>query len=363
VINVFGANLDNEELQEIKSSLDSSWMGMGEKVSRFETALAQRNNLLGLTMVDSGSNALYLAIRLLNIERKKIIVPSFTWTACANAVLLAGYEVIFADVDYNTQNITEKTVAQVITKDVGAIMAVHYAGKPCNMKRLKTFGVPVIEDAAHAIDSKIDDTYCGNLGEIAIYSFDSVKNLPTPEGGAIVGKKEYTDLAKEYRYCGMPKSGFSNVSNKKWWETKTKHIAPKMLPNDICASVGLSQLKKLDTHQKRRKEIWNKYQESFNNLLKPADPESNEQHSYFTYLIRVKSRDALAHHLYDNGIYTTLRYHPLHLNEIYNCTNSLPVCEKLNEEGLNLPLHPALSDNDVDKIIELVKDHESIFRH
>lgn len=358
MINVFCAtNLGEEELAEIKTSLDNSWMGMGKKVVQFEQELIARNSLANLAMVDSGSNALYLAIKLLKLKPKsKIIVPSFTWVACANAVMLAGHRVVFADVDYDTQNITEKTVAQAMGFD--AIMAVHYAGKPCNMDRLKTFGVPIIEDAAHAIDSKIDNVYCGNFGDVAIYSFDSIKNLPTPEGGAVVGT--LAEKAKEYRYCGVTKSGFAAASSgPRWWNLQTKHIWPKMLPNDISASIGLAQLRKLDSHQAKRKKIWEIYQKEFDLpwMLRPVDAEKNEQHSYFTYFIRVLdgSRDLLAKYLLDNGVYTTLRYQPLHLNYRYGCRVSLPVCEKLSEEGLNLPIHPGLSDNDVDKIVDLVR--------
>lgn len=360
MINVFSANIGQEEIDEIQSSLNASWMGMGQKVNQFETEIVNRNHLNGLAMVDSGSNALYLAIRLLGLPPKSsIIVPSFTWVACANAVRLAGHRIVFADVDYDTQNITEKTVAQVINHRVRAIMAVHYAGKPANISRLKTFGVPVIEDAAHAIDSKINNIYCGNIGDVGIYSFDAVKNLATPEGGAIIGPPELIQKAKEFRYCGVQKSGFANQNANRWWEAPVKHVAPKMIPNDICASVGLAQLHKLNYHQQRRKNIWDRYQDSFKALswLKiPMEAETSEQHSYFTYLIRILdgSRDQLAKYLLSNNVYTTLRYHPLHLNKIYRHHGSLPICEQLSEEGLNLPLHPAMSDGDIDKVIDLV---------
>jgi aminotransferase len=368
MINVFGAKVGDEEMGEIQSSIDSSWMGCGVKVKLFEESLSKRNNLQGLVMVDSGSNALILAIKLLKLPPKStIVVPSFTWVACANSVILAGHKVRFADVDYDTQNITENTVAKAL--DLGpihAIMVVHYAGLPVEMNKLN-FGVPIIEDAAHAIDSKVGDKYCGSLGNVAIYSFDSIKNLATPEGGAVITNDDLlTKKAREYRYCGITKSGFAAAAdnaNGRWWEHQTKYIWPKMMPNDISASIGLAQLAKLDSNQKKRKEIWDRYQvelENVNWLLRPKEANKNDQHSYFTYFIRVLNgrRDELAKYLLDNGVYTTLRYYPLHLNSIYRSKQSLPVSEMLNNQGLSIPLHPALSDNDVSKVIDLIKEFD-----
>jgi aminotransferase len=367
MVNVFGANIGGEELEEVRSCLESSWMGIGKKVQKFETELSQRNSLPGLVMVDSGSNALQLAIQLLHHRglqpKSKIIVPSFTWVACANSVLLAGHQIVFADVDIHTQNITKETIAKVISKDVGAIMIVHYAGKPVDMDGIRSFGLPIIEDAAHAIDSQIDGKYCGSFGDVAIYSFDSIKNLATPEGGGIIADEELLSLAREYRYCGVSKSGFSSAAanpKDKWWEHRIKHVWPKMLPNDVCASIGLAQLRKLDSNQTKRKSIWDRYQEAFSGLeclVRPVEATQNEKHSYFTYFVRITNgrRNELAKYLLDNGVYTSMRYHPLHLNDIYYSKRRLSICETLNDQGLNLPLHPAMKNEDVDVVIDLIR--------
>lgn len=353
MINVFGSNINQEELEEIKSSL--SWMGMGRKVEQFEQSLSERIGS-GIVMLDSGSNALHLATHLLNL-RGNVIVPSLAWVSCASAITLSGLKPNFCDVDEETQNITIESIERVINKDTSAIMVIHYAGKPVNIPSLRKFGLPIIEDAAHAIDSKLDGKHCGTFGDVAIFSFDSVKNLATPEGGAICSNSYLLEKAREYRYCGVNKSGFSNQNKSRWWEHEINHIWHKMIPNDISASVGLSQLKKLDKHQQIRKSIWNRYQSELNLpwIKRPVDPEPNEQHSYFTYLIRVERRDELANYLLKNDVYTTFRYHSLHLNKIYNDVKSLPVCEKLNKCGLNLPLHPKLENKDVDKIIDLIR--------
>ncbi len=365
MISVFGSNVGQEELIEIQSSLNKQWMGIGPKTRQFEETFSKRLRLPSFTLLNSGSNSLLMAVKLLDLPKgSEVILPSFTWISCAHSILLAGLKPIFCDVDLYTHNVTLETIEPCVTKNTKAIMVVHYAGKPVRMETLSGLRLPIIEDAAHAVDSKLGGQYCGSIGEIGIYSFDAIKNLPMPEGGGITTKNpNYAKQAPNLRYCGIGKSGFevSQTNSDRWWEYHIFDIYPKLIPNDICASVGLAQLKKIDHHQQIRKKIWDLYQETFKNLswiITPKDPEPDEQHSYFTYCIQLTNgkRDEFAKYLLDNGIYSTLRYHPLHLNPIYQSTAKLPNCEQLNETALNLPLHPSLSESDLQKIIETVKD-------
>ena len=364
MINVFGSNTGNEEVEALAGSIRTGWMGMGAKVREFEARFTDRLGQ-GFLMVDSGSNALYLAMTLLDLPPgSQVIVPSFTWVACAQAVVLAGHKPVFADVDLETQNLDAGSVERAITRETNAIMAVHYAGKPVRIETLRRFGLPILEDAAHAVDSTLGGRHCGAIADVGIFSFDSVKNLATPEGGGLTAADpKRIERARHLRYCGIGKSGFDSIGGTKsrWWEYDVKETFPKMLPNDVCASVGLVQLDKLPANQARRKEIWDRYQRELSTIgwLKlPAEPAPDERHSYFTYFVRVLDgrRDKLAAYLLERQIYTTLRYHPLHLCPIYGPPpRRLPNCELLNEQGLNLPLHPRLSDDDVSRVIEAVK--------
>jgi len=363
MISVFGTLVGKEELEEIKSSLGNHWMGLGPKVGLFEKLFSERQSLSGLVMVDSGTNALYLAIKLLNLPKQsEIILPALTWIGCAQAVALNDHIPVFCDVDLETQNVTAQTIKSQITSKTSAIMVVHYAGKPVKMQEIMDLGYPVIEDAAHAVDSKIGGQFCGSLGTIGVYSFDAVKNLATPEGGGITSKNPvFLDMAREMRYCGIAKSGFEarDTSKNRWWQYQVRDICPKLLPNDICASVGLAQLKKLDYLQRLRKQVWDYYQREFTSvpwLAIPREAEGNEQHSYFTYCIRVLNnrRDDLARYLLEKGVYTTLRYEPLHLIPIYKSKSKLPICEQLNEEALSIPLHPRLTESEIQFIVDAI---------
>ena len=359
MITVFGCKTDEAEINAISSSVKAGWMGMGEKVKEFENKFSSHINA-DFLMLDSGSNALLMAVKLLDLPPgSDIILPSFTWVACAHSILLNGHNPVFADVELETQNISVRTIEKSMTPNTKAVMVVHYAGKPVDMGNITGLGLPVIEDAAHAVDSSIDERKCGTIGDIGIYSFDSVKNLATPEGGGITCKKGI-EKAKYLRYCGIGKSGLQNTTLKEhWWEYDIKEVFPKTLPNDISAGVGLVQLEKLKEHQALRKKIWDAYQEELDLswIHNPVNVGGNESHSWFTYFIRVSKgkRDQLAKYLLKNNIYTTLRYHPLHLNKIYRSDKRLKNCEILNEEGLNLPIHPNLTTRDIDYIIEKIK--------
>lgn len=367
MISVFGSKVGQEEIDAIKSSIENQWMGIGPKTGEFEKAFAERLNLPSFTLLNSGSNALLMAVRILNLPPgSEVILPSFTWISCAHAVVLAGLNPVFCDVDLDTHNVTRKNIEPLINSRTGAIMVVHYAGKPVRMETLTDFGLPIIEDAAHATDSKLSDDYCGTMGDIGIFSFDAVKNLPMPEGGGITVKNpDIMEKTRMLRYCGIGKSGFEAIQAKadRWWEYKIIDFYPKLIPNDICASVGLAQLKKLDAHQAYRKKIWDLYQKEFKNLgwlARPQDAAPDEQHSYFTYCVRLEKgdRDKFAKHLFDKGIYTTLRFHPLHLSPIYKSNAKLPESELLSETALNLPIHPNMSESDAETVIQAVKSFQ-----
>jgi dTDP-4-amino-4,6-dideoxygalactose transaminase/ribosomal protein S18 acetylase RimI-like enzyme len=362
MISVFGSKVGEEELAEVKDCVDRQWLGTGPKTKQFEQDFSKRQGYPNTILVNSGSNALQLAMTLLKLPPgSDVIVPSFTWVSCAHAVVLAGHHPIFCDVDLETLNPTVETIQAARTPNTRALMVVHYAGKPVNMKPILELGLPVVEDVAHAVDSKIDGRYCGSFGALGVFSFDAIKNLAMGEGGAVTSRDPaMAERARMLRYCGIGKSGFeASTGNKdRWWEYNIAEFYPKFLISDVLAGIGLAQLRKLETLQATRKKIWDAYQKAFAGLdwlKRPVDAAANEQHSYFTYVIRIPKRDRCAKTLYDRGIYTTLRYHPLHLNPIYKSTAKLPNSERLNEDALSIPLHPNLSDADVEKIITEVR--------
>jgi aminotransferase len=365
MISVFGSLVGDDEIASVAACMRSQWMGFGANVAKFEEAFSRKFGAPNFVMVDSGSNALFLAVTLLDLPpRSEIIVPSFTWVACAQAVLMAGHTPVFCDVDPVTMNVRRDDIEPLLRPSVRAIMVVHYAGLAVDMAPILDLGLPVIEDAAHAVATRHTGQLCGTIGDVGIYSFDAVKNLTTAEGGGVATKlPEWSERAKQLRYCGIGKSGFdAAVSSAKgkarWWEYNIAEPFIKMLPTNLAGAIGLVQLERFDELQATRAQIWEEYQRAFGALgwvTTPAESREGDTHSYFTYCVRVPMRDELAHFLLDNGVYTTLRYHPLHLNPLYKQTEiNLPNCAVLNETALSLPLHPRLTSSDVDKVINLV---------
>ncbi|MEO6613353.1 MAG: DegT/DnrJ/EryC1/StrS family aminotransferase [Chitinophagaceae bacterium] len=369
MISVFGSKVGKEEIANVSAVLESQWLGFGKKVSEFEEKFSKRLGLENFAMVDSGSNALYMAVTLLKLPpNSEIIVPAFTWVSCAQAILLAGHTPVFCDVELDTLNVNRDLVQQCITKKTAAIMVVHFAGKPVDMDPILELGLPVIEDAAHAVDSYYKGKACGGIGDVGIFSFDAVKNLTTGEGGGITTrKKELIERAKILRYCGIGKSGFEAAAasageKNRWWEYNILEPFIKMLPTNIAGAIGLAQLEKIDELQAFRKKVWDIYQKEFKDIswiVRPPDPEEYEKHSYFTYVIRVPNRDKLARYLFEKDIYTTLRYHPLHLNPLYKSSAKLKNSEILNEDSLSIPLHPNLTLEQVELIIDAIKKFEN----
>lgn len=365
MISVFGSKFTHEEIEEVGKTLTSQWVGIGKKVAEFEETIRQSKKCAHFAMVDSASNGLYLALELLNLPKgAEVILPTFTWVSCAQAVLLAGLKPVFCDVELDTQNISIDTIRPHLSPRTAAIMVVHYAGKPVDMDPILALGIPVIEDAAHAINSSYKGKACGTIGTIGVYSFDSMKNVAIGEGGGLVlHDSAMFDRAKRLRYCGIGFSGFQQMMQqkvkKRWWEYEISEVFIKMLPTDLEAAIGLVQLKKQEAYQQHRKELWDFYQEAFQSaewIKRPVEAAADEQHGYFTYFIQVEKRDELALYLLDKEIYTTLRYHPLHLNPIYESTASLKNAEQLNETGLNIPLHPGLRMDQAKYIAKTILD-------
>lgn len=260
--------------------------------------------------------------------------------------------------------VCRKDIEACLSPRTAGIMAVHYGGLPVDIDPIIELGLPVIEDAAHAIDAQSQGRSCGGIGDVGIYSFDSVKNLAVDEGGGLtVRDTSLINRIKQLRYCGIGKSGFqvaqSTSVQSQWWEYDIREPFIKMLPTDIAAAIGLVQLERLDALQTRRQEIWDAYQRELAHISEvtlPTGASSGDRHGYFKFCIRVPRRNDLAVHLLQEGIYTTLRYHPLHLNDIYSQSGRrLKNCERLNQEALSIPLHPRLSNDDAEKVIRAIR--------
>jgi len=364
MISLFKPSFGEEELEALRPIFKSGWIGLGAKTALFEekfSAFVGSRHCVGL---NSATAALDLAVRLLRIGHgDEVIVPTITFVSTAHAVAYNLAQPVFADVRYETLNIDPEDVARRITRRTRAIIAVHYGGRPADMDELARVakGIPIIEDAAHACGAHYAGQHVGHIGKIGCFSFHAVKNLAMGDGGALtLDDGDLAERAKRLRWLGIDKNTWdrSALGESYWWEYFVDEIGLKCHMNDIQAAIGLVQLGKLESMNRRRREIVKLYRERLRDVpgveLPPLDDEKY-QSSWHIFHIKCKDRNRLASRLSEQGITTGVHYKPIHFYSCYGNRPSLPVAEKAFERILSLPLHPGLSNTDVEAVCDAIR--------
>jgi dTDP-4-amino-4,6-dideoxygalactose transaminase len=361
-IQIFSNTLGEEELEAVRKVFESKWLGIGKETEAFENEFAEKVGAKYALATNNCTSALFISIKTLDIgPGDEVIIPSIHFVGAANAIIDAGATPVFADVDPVYFNITASEIDRLRTKNTRAVMLLHYGGHPCDFDAIKDAcgGLYIIEDSANSIVSTYKGKNCGTLGDIGCFSFDPMKMLVTGDGGMMTFNRESLyKKAKLLRYFGIvdQSSGLEAIKSGRsdWWEFDLGCISERYVPNDITSAIGRVQLKKLDGFIARRKEIWERYQTAIydKHIALPPEPLCDTTSSYYLYWIRTSKRLEMAKRLFENNIYTTFRYFPLHLVKQYRSGERLPIAEEANKMALNLPLHQNLSDEDVDRIIK-----------
>jgi perosamine synthetase len=367
MIQLFKPFFGKEELEALREPFEAGWIGLGPKTAKFEKKFAEFIGVKYAVGVNSCTAALDLALKLLEIRHgDEVIVPTMTFVSTAHVVAYNLATPIFADVDEKTLAIDLEDVKRKITLRTKAIIPVHYSGRPCDMDALKKIvsnKIAIIEDAAHACGAEYKGKKCGSLSDIGCFSFHAVKNLAMGDGGALtLNNKEMYERAKRMRWLGIDRGTWdrTKVDKSYWWEYLVDEIGLKCHMNDIQATIGLVQLKKLESMNKRRREIVKMYNEGLKNIdwiETPPEDTNNYKSSWHIYCIKVSGvdRNDLSAYLEKNGIWTGVHYKPIHMYPCYGNKPSLPVAERVFKKILSLPMHPGISDNDVKRIIETIK--------
>ena len=370
MIHVFSNSLGPEELEAVANVFPTRWIGKGKQCDAFEREFAEHLGLPRVLLTNSCTSAISIAVGVLGIgPGDEVIVSTVNFVACASAVIGVGAVPIFADVDPRTLNIAPSEIERLKTRRTKAVFLLHYGGHPSPMDDIRAAcgnNIAIIEDSANAVSSSYKGEMCGTLGAAGVFSFDAVKILVMGDGGALVLKDdEAFDRAKSYRSLGLSPqspSGFQTMlknSRQRWWEYDLDAVSGKFISNDVSAAIGRVQLKKLPEFIARRRQIWNHYQSELaevTHLTCPPDPLPDTTSSYYLYWIQLPAgRDELATYLVENDVYSTFRYYPLHLVKYFGAECSLPVSEQISETILNLPLHQNLTDDQVQKIVDLTK--------
>jgi dTDP-4-amino-4,6-dideoxygalactose transaminase len=330
----------------------------------FEQNYAMRKALLTTSCTD----ALEMSAILANIQPgDEVIVPSYTFVSTANAFVLRGAHIVFADSRADHPGIDEDSVESLITPRTKAIVVVHYAGVACDMDKINSIAdkhnLLVIEDAAQAIDSFYKGRPLGTLGHMSAFSFHETKNIQCGEGGLLaINDVQYVQRAEIIREKGTNRSAFfrGEVDKYGWVD-----VGSSFLPSEIVAAFLFAQLENIHSIQQRRKEIWNRYHGALKPLadqgkLKlPFIPEfaSNNAHMFYVLTENLHERSALIEHMKSAGSFPVFHYLSLHKSPFYidkHQGGDMPHSDRYMDSLLRLPLFVDMSDAETDRVIESI---------
>jgi len=340
-----------DELGEIENVLKSGWLAHGDFNKMFEKAFALRHETKHAITMNSCASALQIALEVQEWDPNKneVIVPSFTWSASANAIVAAGYKPVFCDVEWYTGNVTANHIKPHITKHTRAIMVVHFAGQPCVMKPImdlaEEYGLIVIEDSAETIGAFYDGEYAGNMSHIGCFSFFPTKNMTTGEGGMLITNNDLiADKARTMISHGMERK------KPHYKETITKGYNFRM--SNLNAAIGYSQFKKLSKMNDMRKKIEDVYDEKLIDYVQI--PIVKTDHVYQMYNIRVEfDRDKIVSKLNKKGIGASVHFDPpVHKHPFYNHDVVLPNAERLSKQIISLPMYCDMTEEEINYVVD-----------
>jgi len=370
MINIYQPSLGKEELKAIEKVFESNWLGKGNLTEKFTENMASKLNIErdNIETISCCTEGLFQSMKIFGIGKDdEVIIPSIHFIGAINAIKSCGAKPVFCDVDKRTLNTDSGYIQKKITPNTKAVMILHYGGLPCDMDGIvslcKTNNLKLIEDNANSPLSTYKGKHTGTIGDIGVWSFDSMKQIVMGDGGLIYCKQQnqIKDIQQESYLGLMSSSGFSSTVDKKWWEFDVDRPGRRTIINDIQAAMGLEQLKKIDNFIKIRKDIHERYSQELSDLDwldVPVEIPEDRTSSYYMYHIQTEYRDDLAKYLKDNGIYTTFRYYPCHWVEFYNEDETLKNSEYIANNTLCIPLHQSLTDDDVNHIIEKIRKYK-----
>ena len=366
--------IDEDDIQAVSDTLRSDYITCGPKVEELENKICETTGAKYAVVVSNGTAALHLAAMAAEIKPEdEVIVSSITFAASSNCVLYCGGTPVFADINPETYNIDPKSIKEKITSKTKAIVAVDFTGQAVELDEIRDIckdnNLTLIEDAAHSIGTKYNGKPIGSIADMTTFSFHPVKTVTGGEGGAVTTNDE-----KLYRKLHLLRThGITrdmgemlNPSDAKWYNEQVM-LGYNYRMTDFQAALLISQLGKLDSFSRRRKEIVKMYDEAFSKMpelvVQKEIPESDT--TRHLYIIRLNldmlkcSRREFFDALYAENVCPQVHYLPVYWHGYYQKLGYekglCPEAEKLYEEIMSIPLYPSLSDDDIKDAISAVK--------
>jgi perosamine synthetase len=380
-----GSTYGEAEKAAVLEVLEQGAPSCGAKVQEFERAFAKYCGTEYGLAVTSATAGLCLALIAAGVgPGDEVITTPISWISTANAAATLGAKVVFADVDPRTLNIDPQSVAKKITDRTKVILPVHLCGQCCDMDALNVLarprGICVIEDAAHAAGAEYKGRKAGSLGDIGVFSFHQQKNMVTlGEGGLITtsDKKLFENMLSHRSLCCRtydPKGKYLPIDEtarpmgKRYWHLEFDGIGFNYRMTEIQAAVGLVQLGKLDSLNARRMEIASKYTEGLSGIKGLQTPFIAPQlkHVFHIYLLLLGPEFPLGKEDFMWELYTQKKikvwshYMPIHLTAIYRSLGhgegECPVAESLAESYVSVPIHPRMTEESTQYVIDSIRE-------
>ncbi|HWR39189.1 MAG TPA: DegT/DnrJ/EryC1/StrS family aminotransferase [Patescibacteria group bacterium] len=369
-------DIGEEEIAEVVSSLRSGWLTTGAKTKQFEREFADfiGNNVEAIA-VNSATAGLHLALEAIGIgPGDEVITTPYTFTATAEVIRYLGADPVFVDIDPETFNIDAAKIEPAITSRTKAIIPVHFAGLACAMNQIlaiaEKYDLRVVEDAAHALPTVYDGELVGSLrSDVTVFSFYATKTITTGEGGMVVTRN--ADIAKRCRIMrlhGINRDAFDRYTSEvpSWYY---EIIAPGFKYNmtDIAASIGIHQLKKAWSFQRKRQQMAERYDEAFQNypVLLPPKPPGNSGHAWHIYAARLNpecgiNREEFINQMAKTGIGCSVHFIPLHIHPYWRDAYKLqaddfPRAFTAYQSAVSLPLYTKMTEGDQNRVIQAVQ--------
>jgi dTDP-4-amino-4,6-dideoxygalactose transaminase len=366
-IPVFVPHIGDDTISHVGDALDIGWLGMGASTKEFEERIAAYLGLQERYVVatNTGTSALHIALLAAGVgPGDEVITPSFNYVADHQAVRMTGADVVMCDIREDNLGLDVAKAEVLVNERTKAIIPLHFAGIPCDMESVyqlaQKYQLRVVEDAMHAFGTRVGNGLIGSFGDITCFSFDPVKIITSIDGGCVVVNSEQElQHLQHLRLLGVDKDTTERYKNKRAWEYDVVSEGFRYHLTNIMASVGVSQIKRVDEFITTRREVCRSYSTAFaeiDGVIVPASDFSTV--SPFIYSLRVLDgrREALIAHLDRRQIDTGIHFIPVHKHAYFSNARcgDLAVTDRVVNEVLTLPLHSNMSPDHVERVIAAV---------
>lgn len=365
--------ITSDDVEAVLDTLQSDFLTQGPQVPAFEQALAHYCEVPYAVVCNNGTAALHLACLAADVSHTSLVwVSAISFVASANCARYCGAEVDFVDVDPETGNISIQALRDKIARakcPPNVLIIVHLAGQPCELFEIhsicKQYGITLIEDACHALGARYLDSKIGECrySDMTVFSFHPVKAITTGEGGAITTRTP--ELAKRlqlYRGHGVTRDSADFKTDAPGdWYYEQHELGYNYRLTDIQATLGISQLKRLDSYISTRRQKANYYNQQLNGIgIYPLLQMPNVYHAFHLYVVRVgQGRNALLQSLRDKGIMANFHYQPIPSQPYYKALGQNPADYPgaliYGDTALSLPLFPTITIQEQDEVIDVLK--------